>query len=262
MTALDAEFMARAFVVPHVVMHVFGILLNAARIGFEGRTLARTTAACRAYVDDLVAQQKLDLPIARPNRLETDSGYDGLGFIGEETAEFRALRAYFDAAIDKAWRDTLPAVAAELHELLKAEPERFTQQTTINNSPAPAARWDVPLLQHIAPEAFAQSLLALPPMTQVTVIQGLASRYQRPDNSEVRTTELPWLAEVHGRLRAAMPTLGAMSRYRLKTALARDLEPLLPPNRKPAKPALKPALKPKPKPKPKLAMKPKPAAKT
>jgi hypothetical protein len=253
MAALEADFAALKYVEPHVVMHVFGILLHAARIGFGNRTLAQTKVACKAYVDNLAASKKLDLPSARPRPLQTDSGYQGLGFIEEETAEFRELRAYFDTVIDKAWRATLPTTASELFNLFKKSPEEFIRRITLNSSPTPVTFWDVPLLHLIAPVAFAQALISLDPAAQVTLIQSLSSRYERRDTDEVRTLELPWLAKVYRALRAALPNLGPMSRYRLRTAAARHLEPLLPSPPKPAKRASKvkprPNVRPKPPPK-------------
>ncbi|WP_161495015.1 P-loop NTPase fold protein [Caulobacter sp. BP25] len=227
MAALEAEFVARAFVTPPIIMHVFGIMLNAARIGY-GRPLAQVQKDCRAYVDDLAANNRFDLTIARPEHLRTDSGYDGLGYIDVETPEFKALANYLDGAINKAWRKMLPVAAEKLHETLKAEPDRFTQQTTINNSPTPAAFWDVPLLHYIAPEEFAKTILTLEPAAQISVLQGLSARYQRGDASDVRTLELPWLAKLRRRLLTAARNLGPMSRHRLKTAVAREIDPLLP----------------------------------
>ncbi len=247
MAALEKEFVARAFIEAPVIMHVFGILLQAARIGY-GKNLAQTQKACRAYVDDLAAGDKFELTTARPERLRMDSGYAGLGYIDSDTDEFKELATYLDAAINKAWLKTLPALAEKLNDAMKIKPEWFTQQTTINNSPTPSVYWNIPLLHHIPPETFAQTLLELEPNAQVTVIQGLAARYERGEPSQVSAAELPWLAKVHRRLLAAFPSLGPMSRHRLKIALARDLEPLLPVRPKAAKPATKLTASSKPRP--------------
>lgn len=244
MAALERDFAAYAFVEAPIIMHVFGILLHAARIGY-GKTLAQTQKACRAYVDDLVANNKLVLTTAFSKGFRTDTGYGGLGYTDVNTPEFKNLETYLTTSINKAWSRKLPALAAELHDMLKADPEQFTQQTTINNSPNCSVYWNVPLLQHIAPAAFAQTLLVLEPNTQIMVIQGLATRYERGHSAEVCATELPWLAKVYRQLRKATRILGPMSRYRLDTTLAHYLAPLLPSKSESEKPKSKVASKPK-----------------
>jgi hypothetical protein len=263
MTALEADFAARTFVEPRVILHIFGILLNAARIGYGARSIAQTLAACRAYVDDLAADNRLELRPARPDPLQTDTGYGGLGFIEKETSEFIALKDYFEEVIEKAWLATLPTVAANLHEVLKATPEKFTQQTTINNGTGGGAFWDVPLLAQIDPADFTKTILALDATMQGTVIHGLMLRYQRQPSSPVKTVELPWLAKVHALLVAAIPSLGPMSQYRLKTLLSRDIEPLLPAAAAAPTPTrrARSASKPTSGPTTKAASKPKPAPK-
>ncbi len=254
MSALEADFVARTFVDPHVLLHVFGILLKAARIGYCDRSVAQAKTACRAYVDDLVAGDKFNLPAARPERLTTDTGYDGLGYIDSDTGEFRALTSYLQEKIEAAWRKTLPAIALTLHDQLKTAPEEFTQQTTINNSPAPSPFWDVPILHHISPSTFARTLISLGPDVQVTVIRGLATRYERVDAEEVKAAELPWLSKVNRELKLAIPSLGPMSRHRLRSLLDRYLQPLVPlPSKRavagstpPAAAKSRPRLRPKP----------------
>lgn len=229
MVALEADFVARKFAEPYVLLHIFGILLNAARIGFGSRTVAQTKAACRDYIDDLAASDRFDLRPARPEPLQTEGGYDGLGFIADDTKEFQSLQSHLQTSIDGAWRRMLPRIADDLHDTLKCDPDQFIQQTTINNSPGPSAFWDVPLLQHIPPSEFVRTLVSLEPAAQVAVIQGLGVRYGRGDVPELQHVELPWLSKVNHMLRAELRNLGPMSRHRLKMALARDFEPHLPP---------------------------------
>jgi hypothetical protein len=216
---LERQFAARELTVPGEVHHVFGLRLWLARIGAIPRSTAEVAAECRSYVDDLAESGRIE-PLASPHweRYRPD-GYGGLGYFEGQTPEFAELFSYFQNARLMAADKQLPEAAKILMTELEQRPELFFRRICLTNS-SDNIYYNIPILAHIPPEDFVSVLLGQEPAHQRLIMGSLAARYEGGDQiTQELASEVPWLGEVHRKLRAVADTSTPITNYRLSLLL-------------------------------------------
>jgi hypothetical protein len=97
---LVKEFKDRAYEIPGELLHVFGQMLKLAGWGVTEWSLETTYRECRAYIDDLRAQDRLMSPESAVIDQTRFGSYAGLGFDHRHKEEFSELWVYMNEQPD------------------------------------------------------------------------------------------------------------------------------------------------------------------
>ncbi len=182
------EFEARNYKLTGEILHVFGLMLRLADLGFSGRDRAQTVSDCKAYIDDLRARNELEGPKEYILDDIRYGSYRGLGFSQNDTVEFRELWTYVAEQRGKAEEDRYADQAANLIVLMKCDPSDFVGQIAYHRD-GTATYANRPVLAGIDAEAFADSMIGLEPIAFREVLLGLGARYDMAKLAKGRELE-------------------------------------------------------------------------
>ncbi len=196
---LMEEFEARDYDVTGELLHVFSQVLKLAGLGAIGWTLRQAVAECRAYVDDLRSQGRLEPPnLTVPDEVRHGS-FAGLGFSGREKPEFSEILAYLDEQRAAGQRDRFAAQATELLSVMRADATEFVRRIA-NSRDSSESLARLPVLATLDPVAFADELVALKPLQLREVMIGLSARYDLGTLEHELKEEMPWILTVRSAL--------------------------------------------------------------
>jgi hypothetical protein len=153
-------------------------------------------------------------------------GYSGLGIHENETAEYKALFKYLNAARQKAFEDTYAAKALDVLDELKRDVQQFYRHLCYS-AHGDGEYAGIPVLAKIDPDAFLDTLLSLHPSEQHVAMMALKARFERGGLDRELPGERPWLEKVRDGLLARARSMKPMSRYRLENQVARYIKPIL-----------------------------------
>lgn len=221
---VEKQFKQRVFTHQGEILHVAALRLWLSRIGAIATPVADVVKECKAYIDAIYAEKKLD----PRNSLSDVSGnpgdaYDGLGFMDRETAEFGEILSHLRAMEQKAEEDQYPAKVQELLGEMATNTDLFTRRLCLTNSKENIYA-QVPILLWIKPEDFVARYMALPQEQRRNALIAFAQRYTYLHVAPRLAKELDWLDEVKKRLETEIAKLPAISRHALTGALKRYVE--------------------------------------
>ncbi|WP_419828051.1 P-loop NTPase fold protein [Sphingomonas sp.] len=215
---LMEEFAARAFDVTGEVLHVFGQVLKLAGLGAIGWSLPRAVAECRAYVDDLRQQGRLEPPKLAVLDDVRHGSFAGLGFSGRETPEFGEVWAYFNDQRAAGQRDRFADQATELLLIMRGDATEFVRRiANAGDASEPLVR--LPVLATVDPVAFAEDLAALKPLKLREVMVGLSARYDLGMLDRELKEEKPWILAVRSALLERAAAAPIWTRQRIEESV-------------------------------------------
>ncbi|MGL3820261.1 P-loop NTPase fold protein [Sphingopyxis sp. R3-92] len=228
---MQSEFSARKYDISGEILHLFGQMLFLADIGVSGRSRTEIVGDCKAYVDDLMSQGRLE----RPREAYLDDirhgSFGGLGFAQNDTPEFRELWAYLAKMRSEAEVSAYSVNATSLIDLMKADPSEFVNQITYGREGGGEFA-NRPVLAASDPILFAESLIGLDPKSYREVLLGLSSRYDMARLAANRelAQERPWAEKLERAILDKASRMGAFARDRLSKnliwTLGKELEEL------------------------------------
>lgn len=196
---LMEEFATRAYDVTGELLHMFSQVLKLAGLGAIDWPLSQAVAECRAYVDDLRGQGRLEPPKLAVLDEVRHGSFAGLGFSGRDTPEFGEVWAYLNEQRAAAQRDRFSDQATELLSVMRADATEFVKRiASADYSAEPLAR--LPVLATVDPATFAEGLAALEPLQLREVMVGLSARYDLGTLERELKEEMPWILAVRSAL--------------------------------------------------------------
>lgn len=222
---VENAFARREFTVRGEFLQIAGIRLWFAEIGLLSKIPEDIVAESKAYIDDLARDERLETSLDRPRDAFRDTGYGGYVIAKSETPEHREIVAHYEHVAQIQERKRYPKLARELLDKLSADPDGFlfdVAPNTVQNG----RYWHRPVLASLPPGDYARAVFEGGPEIQSRGIEALHNRHHRPDAS--LQPERPWIGEVKAELEKLMATAKPMTRYRLQSLVARNLDPLLP----------------------------------
>lgn len=178
-------------------LHIVGVSIMLAENQLTEQTVAETTAQLKSYIDSQFVPHLTD---ERSRFVREGSGrhldaYDGLGFIGRETAEFKEVREHLTNKVDEWHQNWLGEDAGkQLLSFLTEDWKRFWGNLTVVNH-APEQRYlDFPILATIDVALFVDDWLSLSRHDERRVIGLIEERYTR--NEGLLDAEGPWWRSV------------------------------------------------------------------
>jgi hypothetical protein len=202
-----------------IVLHVIGMFLTYSKAGVLGKSESEIDAEARAYIDHL--KSRGDLPAESESLIDrfSRSGYLGMGFFSLENSTFRSILEYAEAQRKLVLTESYPHEAQQLLEKMASDPDFFLRSITLSNHPDNRF-FKTPLLQHINPIAFVDTLLRMDPDKRHIVGYAFKQRYGFSGYLDDLKPELPWLKDVANRIRCEVnQRRGQISSYSLSMLL-------------------------------------------
>lgn len=194
---LEDQFEARKFVVVGEMLHVFGLRLWLADIGILSIGRAEVTKQCISYIDNLFELGKLEASQldGRSDHDWSFGGHDGLGIRELKTPEMNEIFTHLASKRTQVTSEQYPMMASALLEEMKTEPELYFRRLCLTNS-ADNTYYRTPILMHIDPAKFVETILNLHPVNMRTAFSVFSSRYEHGDLEGRLSSEKPWLENV------------------------------------------------------------------
>lgn len=208
------QFEDRAFTIEGEILHVLGLQLFLSDIGVLKSSRSQVVDDGKRYIDDLYKTKKLEATQSDDFSFRFD-GYGGLGIQSADTPEYRELFNYLRDTSARAIRDTYPAKASELVQLMKTDVQMFYRRLCLTNS-KDNIYYNTPLLASLDPEKFVESMLDLPPPEQHIVFMMFKSRYDHGHLDSDLLAERAWAESVKIELLEASEASGPITGGRIK----------------------------------------------
>lgn len=190
---MESKFKDRSYVERGEILHVFGLRLTLSEQGLIPFDKKSVVGQGKDYIDELKAQSKLNA--YRKDLGEDFRAHSGLGFSSRETAEFRELLTYILDQEDQVLQDSYPSLGEELLDEMVADENLFWRRINYSNT-GDSLYANTPILAHIPPKRFVDSVLALPASKSHSAMRAVSDRYKNGGLAKELKTERPWLEEV------------------------------------------------------------------
>lgn len=222
---IEEAFSKREFTVRGELLHIVGIRLWFAEIGLIEKTAEEVVAESKVYIDDLKAAGRLEAEVGQDRSRLRDGVFGGYRVATADTQEYRGIAEYYEKAVRQTLEAQYPERAEELLGKLATDPDGFLFDLVINNVRS-GPYWDKPVLAYLSPKKFAEAVFTAAPEIQSRAIETLNSRHHIQHFPSLRP-ELAWIEQVKTELETLMETAKPMTRYRLRSLISRNLDPLL-----------------------------------
>ena len=227
LAAMEKQFVDREIETVGEILHIFGVRLTLSEYELIQKTAAEVAKESKAYIDDLLSEERLTPLAPNASDFELSHGFGGLGFQSIGTPQFSELVGYTRKKRVEAYEAQYPILAEELLTEMQEDPDLYFRRITLTNS-HDNIYYQVPILAAIDIDRYLSILIDLTPRAQHTVLSAFKSRYEHGDLSGRLSPELPWLQELHKKLNSAIGSLRPTSKTRLSRYVQNYVEPFLP----------------------------------
>ncbi|WP_316228649.1 P-loop NTPase fold protein [Bradyrhizobium sp. SZCCHNR1045] len=215
---MDKQFGERAFTRTGEILHVLGLRLFLSDREVLPFSRAEVVSEGKAYIDDLYAAKRLELPPAGDFSEVRFQGWGGLGIYEHETPEYKKLFEYLSTTMQRSVEDTYPAKAIQLLAEMRSDVDSFYRKLSLSHADT-SQYVRVPVLSKMPIADFVNAFLDLHPSAQRIAMMALKGRYQYGRLEQELKEEKPWIASVHDVLMKRLPELSTISQHRLQQHL-------------------------------------------
>ena len=228
---VESEYANKEFIDIGEIKHVTGLFLHLSHSGlYPSKRKQELLQNSKLYIDDLIANNKLDLNLSSPTNsllIQSGTGYRGLGFQGIKLEEFKEFRSYIKTARQSAIEKKLPQLGLQLLDIMQQDKWQFYRMLCINNFPE-SKEFDriyckIPILKYIGTTEFINGFLSMNFDYQGSCLWAFSERYKankanKTNNlNEKLLEELEWLKNIQSLLlEEAARRKGKPSGYRLE----------------------------------------------
>lgn len=210
----SAKFSSQQYSDPGVILHAFGIMFEMQKVGLFKETRRKTLAACIAYIDALLASDRLPELNSDYSTGFAHGAAHGLGFMSNDDPLFRKAWAYYITASGKSRAKRMLARLHRIVESLCSSADKFTELLLQGRDQEHC--YGTPILHHLDPIAFCKKIMMCDGSVQWEILQTLGARYDSNPYPEVLETELPWLKRLRRELSQSARSAGGFTEARLR----------------------------------------------
>jgi hypothetical protein len=221
---LEEQFKARAFVIPAVMLHVFGLRLFLSEIGAISLSKAQVVHECTAYVDSLRKNGELKHDYDEIAKMDVSRLGDVL--FQSDSSEFKEILKYYNEVLNIVAKEKLPQEARNILLQLKTDTFGYAR-SLFPNAHSIAKYFNIPILSHIDADAFVNVVLGLAPENQILVLRTFKYRYETGMLQRELNEEISWLKQVRERFVQRATSLKPISRYRILTLVKSNIDPYI-----------------------------------
>lgn len=219
------DFIELKYQKEYELKHICGMYIYFKTISLLKTSIKDTIKEAELVATKLLDQQKL--PIVQNRGFGDDESAAGLGFMCSDRKEFKDFCNFIRDKMDEAYKQKLPALAADLLKLMQSDPISFTQKL-IHNNLGDCEYYKTPILQYINENDFIDACLNSKTNQTYSISYVFKERYSIPTFAESLTDELPWLLGLAGALSArAKSNQGKLSSYICKSFLDHYITPAI-----------------------------------
>ena len=223
---MEEQYAAREFTIDGEILHVLGLRLLLADRGAINKSRREVFEDGKKYIDDLFQAKRLQIDPPGTFSETRFDGYGGLGIHENQTAEYKELFNYLNAARQKAFEDTYAAKGLDILDDLKRDAQQFYRQLCYS-AHSGGEYASIPVLAKIDPDTFLDTLLSLHPSNQHVAMMTLKARFEHGRLDRELPDERPWLEKVRDHLLVRARSMKPMSRYRVENQVAWYIKPVL-----------------------------------
>lgn len=206
------------------ILQVVGLFLRYSKAGVFNKTEDEIINDAKDYIEWMKSQGIL--PAKDHHDIYDMDAFLGLGFASRELQSFRDFRAYLDDQQRVVLSESYPLEAKKLLKLMKSNTEEFVTALILSNN-RNNRFYDQPILAHLSPVEFVESLVTLSPVQRQKVFSIFKERYSDPF-IERFIPELPWLQNVDSLVRVESEKLsGKMSGHTLALGCSHYIKPAI-----------------------------------
>lgn len=180
-------------------LHAAGIRMMLARENMIPDSVSTVCTAMKHYVDTFL-KPHFSLDLYHSEKRRDLQSHDGLGFMLNESAEFKEIYQYFETKLDAWYANWLSSQAGP--ELLQQMKDNYIQflgnLTYVRGIPTEQRFTDKPILASIAHADFVCAWLSIPRENEADVIGSLRDRYKH--QPQLLQYELEWWERVRDEL--------------------------------------------------------------
>lgn len=224
--SMQQQFEKREVTDSGEILHIFALRLMMAAEGISGRNATEEVEACRAYIDDLAASERLAPREAAVRWTAAfDHGYQGLGFWVTEqmSPHFDELRNYLIEAREDALRRRFPELVRELIEKARVEPRAaFDMLSSTSNS----SYASIPFMRDADAKSVVSAWLSAPRDQWRTLQNAFDSRYEQGQLQRELNEELNWARSLLQELERLAMQSPDLSGLRIKRIIPKALKEL------------------------------------
>lgn len=205
------------------MQHLFSLRFLMAQEEIISQTPGEVLDACKAYVDDLYTQRRLDGCAGDAHwNDEFFRSYGGIGYwVGKEfKVEFDELVEYLLSRRRQVHRDSYPKIAEEILRALESDASEF--QNMVSDDYQGIGRYSsIDVLSVIDPERFVGLWEKADPESMHTIQIALELRYKTGLLPRQLRSEADWLNRVIELMEKSLSSLSGMRRLRRSRAIPR-----------------------------------------
>lgn len=204
--------------VPGEILHSFSLLFLMSKHGLVKKPLSQVFKDAKEYIQASLEKGHLAPDTSGPMIVdELTSGHAGFGFWIEDDyrSEFNELRGRLIECQHLAIDSKLPLLAKDLLHLAKTNAQSFYQEICFNS--VRTSRFaSLPILAHIPPTDFLETLLGIQPSDRRIVFSALKDRYEGNRLNRELSKEKPWIKQLLDLLDAKLSTLDGFTALQMK----------------------------------------------
>ena len=193
LNTVKAQWKARQFKRFGEIMHISGMFLCFSKLGFLNKNLTDTVDLCKAYIDQLTAeniQQNIE------NEIESVSfGWGGLSFHEEKSQEFQDILKHLEVRAKQLQLDKLPDSCELITNLLENDLGALYRILIGRENPG-LNLYSLPILSHINFEDFFSTFITLSNTDKRLFLKTLQERYSNSHHAKSLESELSFLLEL------------------------------------------------------------------
>lgn len=207
---VKSDYANRRYLEDGEIIHITGLFLNLSHHGLYDHSKQDLLQEAKRYIDDLVAEDRLDLGLTHNDNSwmsYTPNGYRGLGYQGAELEEFKEFRSYIRSSRQKALENKLPELGYELLNTMQSDKWQFHRMLCMSSidifKNTKREEWDliyhkIPILKYIDMQKFCQVFLSMNFDLQASCLWTLSERYKFNNDNYIKELkqELGWLKQV------------------------------------------------------------------
>jgi hypothetical protein len=206
------------------ILHVVGLLLRYSKAGLFNKTEDEIINDAKNYIKWMKTVGIL--PAKGLHDIHDSDAFRGLGFASYELQSFRDFRAYLYEQQRVVLSESYPSEAGKLLNLMKSNTEEFVTALILSND-RNNRFYDQPILAHLSPVEFVDSLVKISPVQRQKVFSIFKERYSAPFIERL-IPELSWLQNVESLVRVESEKLsGKMSGYTLALGCSHYIKPAI-----------------------------------
>lgn len=195
---LEEKLNNQEYTIPGDILQIFGIHLKLSDIKLISDDRQTVVSKAKIYIDRIPEDENFQAFCINESdlaRMDSDTGWKGLGYAEIDSKEFKTISKYLDEKITEAKTKAYPKVAQGLLNDLKKDVQTFCDQLYLNdNSDKPFYR--LPVLSTMDPDSFLKIFYKLSNAHKRKISEAFKRRYRHMGDAELLLKDFNFIQSI------------------------------------------------------------------